>query len=54
MLNILFTTSTSAAFEWQGNEPYYTEREYTVFLDGEVAHRGNTKKIIYLTESNDD
>ncbi len=42
MLKVLFTTSTSAAFEWQGNEPYYTECEYTVFLDGEVVYNGNT------------
>ena len=30
MLKELFVSSVSAAFEWQNDLPYYTEREYTV------------------------
>ena len=26
MLKLIFVSSTSAAFEWQGSSPYYTER----------------------------
>ena len=42
MLNLLFTSSCSAAFEWQNDHPYYTEGEYTVYLNGEQVHKGNT------------
>ena len=42
MLNELFISSVSAAFEWQNDLPYYKEKEYTVYLDGKEAYRGNT------------
>ena len=42
MLKELFISSVSAAFEWQNDLPYYTEKEYTVYLDGKEAYRGNT------------
>ena len=42
MLQNIFLSSTSAAFEWQGVTPYYTEREYTICLNGERAYSGNT------------
>lgn len=42
MIKNIFTSSTSAAFEWQNDLPYYTEEKYTVYLNGEVAHVGCT------------
>ena len=42
MLKLIFVSSTSAAFEWQGSSPYYTEREYKIFLDGIEVYSGNT------------
>ena len=42
MLSQIFVSSTSAAFEWQNDLPYYTDREYVVYLDGVEAYRGNT------------
>ena len=42
MIKQLLITSVSAAFEWQNDLPYYTEGEYTVYLNGEAAYRGNT------------
>ena len=41
-MKLLFQSSVSAAFEWQNDLPYYTEREYTVYLNGAEAYRGNT------------
>lgn len=42
MLKELFVSSVSAAFEWQNDLPYYTESEYTIYLNGREAYRGNT------------
>ena len=42
MIKILFTSSTSACFEWQNDLPYYTEKEYEIFLDGKQVYAGNT------------
>ena len=42
MLSKLFVSSTSAAFEWQNELPYYTDKEYVINLDGAEAYRGNT------------
>ena len=42
MLKELLITSVSAAFEWQNDLPYYTEKEYTVYLDGNEAYHGDT------------
>ncbi len=42
MLELIFISSCSAAFEWQGQTPYYTEGEYTVFLNGEKLFSKNT------------
>ena len=41
-MKLIFLSSVSAAFEWQNDLPYYTEREYTVYLNGKEAYRGNT------------
>ena len=42
MLNLLFTSSSSAAFEWDNDLSYYTDGEYTVYLNGREVHKGNT------------
>ena len=42
MLARLFTSSVSAAFEWQNDLPYYTDGEYVIYLNGVEAYRGNT------------
>ena len=42
MINLLFTSSTSACFEWQNDLPYYKEKEYVISLNGKEAYRGNT------------
>ena len=42
MLSQLFLSSTSAAFEWQNDLPYYADGEYVVYIDGAEAYRGNT------------
>ena len=42
MIKTLFTSSTSACFEWQNDLPYYKEKEYTIYLNGKEAYRGNT------------
>lgn len=41
-MKLILLSSVSAAFEWQNDLPYYTEREYTVYLNGKEAYRGNT------------
>ena len=42
MIKELFVSSVSAAFEWQNDLPYYTDGEYTIYLNGQEAYRGNT------------
>lgn len=42
MLQKLFVSSCSAAFEWQNDLPYYTDGEYTVYIDGREVFKGNT------------
>ncbi len=42
MIKTLFISSTSACFEWQNDLPYYTEKEYQIFLNGEQVLSGNT------------
>lgn len=42
MINILFTSSTSACFEWQNDLPYYHDGEYDIRLDGKQVYSGNT------------
>lgn len=42
MIKLLFTSSTSACFEWQNDLPYYHDGEYTIHLNGECAYTGNT------------
>ena len=42
MIKMLFCSSTSAAFEWKNNLPYYSEKEYVARINGEVACVGNT------------
>ena len=41
MLNTLLITSSSACFEWKNDLPYYAEKEYTVFLDGNKVLTSN-------------
>ena len=42
MLNLLFTSSCSAAFEWQNDLSYYTDGKYTVYINGTEVYKGNT------------
>lgn len=42
MIKLLFTSPTSACFEWQNTLPYYTEKEYTIYLNGTECYKGNT------------
>ena len=42
MIKLLFTSSTSACFEWHNDLPYYTEEEYVIYLDGKQVYSGNT------------
>ena len=42
MIKLLFTSSTSACFEWQNELPYYFGEEYNICLDGKPVYSGNT------------
>lgn len=42
MIKNIFTSSTSAAFEWQNESAYYTDRDYKVYVNGETVYEGNT------------
>ena len=42
MLKTIFISSTSACFEWQNGEAYYSPKEYTVYLDDAEVLRGKT------------
>ncbi len=42
MIKQLFVSPSSVCFEWQNDLAYYTDREYTVYLDGEAVLRANT------------
>ena len=42
MIKTLFTSSTSACFEWQNDLPYYKGEEYTIKLNGKKVYSGNT------------
>lgn len=42
MINILYAGSVSACFELENDLPYYSEKEYSVLLDGKEVLRGNT------------
>ena len=42
MINTVFVSSTSACFEWQNDEAYYSPKEYTVYLDGVLVLRAST------------
>ena len=42
MIKNILTSSTSAAFEWQNDLPYYTAEPYKVYLDGQTVYEGNT------------
>ncbi len=41
-MRVLFTSSTSACLEWQNDNPYYKGENYTIYVNGEVAYRGDT------------
>ena len=41
-INTIFLSSASAAFEWQNELSYYTDGEYSVYLNGKAVFRGNT------------
>ena len=42
MIKTLFTSQSSACFEWQNDLPYYNETEYTIYLDGQAVFSGKT------------
>ena len=42
MIKALFTSSTSACFEWQNDLPYYKDTDYDIYLNGEKVLSGNT------------
>ena len=42
MIKTLFTSSTSACFEWQNDLPYYKEKDYSIKIDGKEVYFGNT------------
>ena len=42
MIKIVFLSSTTACFEWQNTRPYYTEKSYTVLLNGVKQFESNT------------
>ena len=42
MIKLLFTSSTSACFEWHNDLPYYKGEEYVIYLDGKQVYKGNT------------
>ena len=42
MIKLLFTSSTSACFEWHNDLPYYKGEEYKIYLNGVEAYSGNT------------
>lgn len=42
MIKTLFVSSTSACLEWQNDLPYYTEKEYVIYLDGVQAYAGRS------------
>ena len=42
MLKTLFISSSSACFEWKNENPYYAEKEYTIYLNGKEALTSNT------------
>ena len=42
MIKTLFTSQTSACFEWQNDLPYYKEKEYKIYLNGKEALSSNT------------
>ena len=42
MIDLVFLSSTSAALEWQGASPYYTDGEYKIYLNGKEVYSGNT------------
>lgn len=42
MIKTLFVSSSSACFEWENDLPYYTESEYTIYLNGDPVLTSNT------------
>ena len=42
MIKLLFTSSTSACFEWHNDLAYYKGEEYKIYLNGVEAYSGNT------------
>lgn len=42
MIKTLFVSSGSACFEWENNLPYYSEKEYIIYLDGVEKLTSNT------------
>ena len=41
MINLLFSSATSACFELQNDSPYYAPEAYRVYLDGERVREGD-------------
>ena len=42
MIKTLFVSSSTACFEWKNENPYYSEAEYTISLDGKEVLTSNT------------
>lgn len=42
MIQLLFTSSTSACFEWQNNNPYYMQESYSIYLNGKQKLTADT------------
>ena len=42
MIKTLFTSQTSACFEWQNDLPYYKDKRYTIYLNGKEALSSDT------------
>ena len=42
MIKTLFTSQTSACFEWQNDLPYYKDKKYTIYLNGKEVLSSDT------------
>ena len=42
MISIIYTSSTSAAFEWNNDLPYYLGSNFVARVDGREVYSGST------------
>lgn len=42
MIQLLFSSQTSACFEWQNDRPYYMGEEYKIYVNGVEVYTGDT------------